>query len=79
MRYRSGTILNVALIAAALGFGLISGPVGVVAKVLAVIFFVRFVRSLRGTPPTIWTVNHELPGQFFSHHHSTDFHPHDES
>jgi len=70
--------LHVALIAAALGFGLIGGPVAVVAKVIAVMFFARFVFALLGgAKPTIWTESTAWPSQLFSRHKSSSSLPHE--
>ena len=70
--------LSVALVAAALGFGLIAGPVAVIAKVVAVMFAGRFVLALlRGHRPTVWTENHVWPSQLSTHHKSSTSLPHE--
>jgi len=55
MPHRASQQLNVALVAAALGCGLVAGPVAVIAKVVAVIFFAHFAVSLGEAAPTVWT------------------------
>jgi uncharacterized membrane protein YtjA (UPF0391 family) len=59
MPHRASLQLNVALVAVTLGFGLLAGPVAVIAKVVAVVFFARFAFSLGETEPAVWTEHHD--------------------